>query len=188
MPPLVPERIATERLELRRPSWSDLPAYVRMYADPDVMATLGGVRSAEEAESRLGQLIEHWNEHGYGFYSAFDRPGGRFAGRGGLRRVTIAGRDEVEVGYGLLARCWGRGLATELARRAVRLGFEDLGLDALVCFTLPTNRASRRVMEKVGFVYEEDTTYADLPHVLYRLTVDRWRDADPTTGARASVS
>ena len=38
----------------------------------------------------------------------------------------------------------------------------------IVCFTLPTNRASQRVMEKVGFVYERDITHANLPHVLYR--------------------
>jgi len=34
---------------------------------------------------------------------------------------------------------------------------------------LPTNKASRRVMEKVGFQYEKDVVWADLPHVLYRL-------------------
>ncbi len=39
--------------------------------------------------------------------------------------------------------------------------------------TLPTNRASRRVMEKAGFGYERDTVHAGLPHVLYRLPAPR---------------
>ena len=45
----------------------------------------------------------------------------------------------------------------------------------LVCFTLPTNRASQHVMEKVGFRYERDGLYKNLPHVFYRLTVEQWR-------------
>ena len=53
---------------------------------------------------------------------------------------------------------------------AYRPGFEELGLDNVVSFTLPSNDASRRVMEKLGFCYEKNCWYAELPHVLYRLT------------------
>jgi RimJ/RimL family protein N-acetyltransferase len=93
----------------------------------------------------------------------------RFVGRGGLRRVVIDGKEEVEVGYGLVPEFWGRGLATELAVASVRAGFDVLKLPDIVSFTLPTNNKSRRVMEKVGFQYEKDVVWADLPHVLYRL-------------------
>jgi len=37
-----------------------------------------------------------------------------------------------------------------------------------VAFTLPTNVASRRVMDNAGFQYERDVVHADLPQVLYR--------------------
>jgi RimJ/RimL family protein N-acetyltransferase len=50
------------------------------------------------------------------------------------------------------------------------VAFEDLGLIDVVCFTLPANRASRRVMEKAGFEYERDVVHAGSPHVLYRIT------------------
>ena len=93
----------------------------------------------------------------------------QFVGRGGLRRVVIDGKDEVEVGYGLMPEFWGQGLATELAVASVRVGFEVLKLPDVVSFTLPTNKKSRRVMEKAGFQYEKDVVWADLPHVLYRL-------------------
>jgi [ribosomal protein S5]-alanine N-acetyltransferase len=39
-----------------------------------------------------------------------------------------------------------------------------------VAFTLATNQASRRVMEKVGGQFESDIVHAGLPHVLYRIT------------------
>jgi ribosomal-protein-alanine N-acetyltransferase len=177
--------IETARLRLDRPSWADLPSYVRMNADPVVMATLKGVRSAGESEAIFARLIEHWDSFGFGWYTVRDRPSGRFVGRGGLRHVVIAGLDEVEIGYGFLPQCWGRGLATELASRCARVGFEALGLRSLVCFTLPTNLASRRVMEKVGFRFECETEYAELPHVLYRLTAEDWGSEGAGVGMRS---
>ena len=69
---------------------------------------------------------------------------------------------------------WGMGLATELARESVRVGFAVLGRAELVSFTLPTNLRSRRVMEKAGFRHERDFAWAGLPHVLYRLRRQDW--------------
>ena len=53
-------------------------------------------------------------------------------------------------------------------RESVRIGFTQLKLPELISFTQVTNLASRRVMEKAGFHYERDFTYANTPHVLYR--------------------
>jgi len=49
---------------------------------------------------------------------------------------------------------WGQGLATEGARAIARHGFEKLGLNELVSFTVPTNTKSRRVMEKLGMALD----------------------------------
>ena len=123
-----PERLETSRLVLSRPAAADLPDLLALHTDPLVMATLGGLRSPEELEAMHRRLLSFWERDGFGWWVARHRPDGRFVGRGGLRRVQINGRDEVEVGYGLAAEFWGRGLATELAAEAVRVGFEVLGL------------------------------------------------------------
>jgi ribosomal-protein-alanine N-acetyltransferase len=68
-----------------------------------------------------------------------------------------------------VAERWGEGLATEVARELVRVAFDDVGLPDVVAFTLPTNVASQRVMQKAGLELERDIVWADLPHVLYRL-------------------
>jgi ribosomal-protein-alanine N-acetyltransferase len=169
-----PERLETARLLLTRPGDADLPDLTAMHTDPRVMATLGGLRSAEEVQAMHGRLLAGWERDGFGWWVARHRPDHRFVGRGGLRPVQVGGRGEVEVGYGLAAEFWGRGLATELAREAVRVGFEVLSLPELVSFTLPTNARSRRVMERVGFCYERDFEHAGLPHVLYRLRREDW--------------
>jgi [ribosomal protein S5]-alanine N-acetyltransferase len=165
----------TPRLLLTRICPADLDDLVCMYRDPQVMATLGGVRSPAWTAQYLEQQMAHWQQHGFGFWAARDLHTGRFAGRGGLRHATLEGQIEVEVGYGLVREFWGKGLATELAVESVRVGFTELQRPDLVCFTLPTNGASRRVMEKAGFRYERDIVYADLPHVLCRLSASTWK-------------
>jgi RimJ/RimL family protein N-acetyltransferase len=51
----------------------------------------------------------------------------------------------------------------------VRVGFDVLERDSLVSFTLPTNAASRGVMERAGFRYERDFVHTEMLHVLCRL-------------------
>jgi RimJ/RimL family protein N-acetyltransferase len=169
------DELRTRRLLLTRLRACDVDDLGRMHTDARVMATLGGVRSAEATQQFLERNLAHWDEHGFGLWVARAATTGRFAGRGGLRHVAIAGADEVELSYAFMSDFWGQGLATELAAAAVRVAFEVLGRLDLVCFTLPVNRASQRVMEKNGFRHERDVIHADLPHALYRLTAAQWR-------------
>jgi RimJ/RimL family protein N-acetyltransferase len=169
-----PERVVTSRLVLTRFVADDLPDLLVMHQDPRVMATLGGALDPEEIARRHQRHLDFWQQHGYGWWAARTRTDGRFVGRGGLRRFVIAGRDEVELAYGLMPEFWGQGLAGELAAASVQAGFEALGVDDIACMTEPTNTRSRRVMEKAGFRYERDVEHAGLPHVLYRLRRADW--------------
>src|SRR5438270_7571491 len=100
-------------------------------------------------------------------------------GRGGLQWTYVAELNEVEAGWAIVPERWGQGLATELAWAAIEAAFGPLGLREIVAFALPDNLASRRVMEKTGFVFERDIVHAGLPHVLYRRRAeDTMGDAD----------
>ncbi len=81
----------------------------------------------------------------------------------------IDGADVVGLAYAVLSDYWGRGLATEMAAAAVKIGFEHLGLTEIDSWTLPINKASQRVMEKLGMRFDREFTFAGLPHLLYRL-------------------
>lgn len=87
----------------------------------------------------------------------------------------------VEIGWRLARPWWGQGLATEGAQAALAYGFEHLKLPEIVSFTVPGNRSSRRVMEKLGMHYTEDFEHPRIEaghplrrHVLYRLTCVEW--------------
>lgn len=166
------ETFETARLAAAAIAPHDLPDYCRLFSDKLVAATLGGVRSLAETERYLQLGVEHWRRHGFGIWTLRDRSDGRFVGRAGLRHGQVGGRAEIELLYALLADEWDKGLATEIARALMSLAAERLALENVIAFTRPTNRRSRRVMEKAGFVYEGDIVHADEPHVLYR-----WRRA-----------
>jgi RimJ/RimL family protein N-acetyltransferase len=172
--------VRTERLVLTRIGDADFADLCRMHRDARVMRTLGGVRSDAVSADVLRQLVAHWDAHRFGYWMARAATSGTCVGRGGLRHVIVGGWPEVEIGYALMPDYWRQGYATELARACVCIGFDKLGLDALVAFTLPTNDRSRRVMERVGFTFERAVSWNDAPHVLYRLTAEQWRAPDST--------
>jgi ribosomal-protein-alanine N-acetyltransferase len=163
------DEIETTQLIGRRIQPDDYANIRRIHEDPQAMATLGGLRTAQESRQMLAAHLDCWQRDGYGPWTWHLKGDGRFVGFGGLRKTFVEGREEVEVLYALVPEFWGQSLATEIAAASAKLAFEHLRLADVVAFTLPTNRASRRVMEKCRFVFERDIIWKDLPHVLYRL-------------------
>jgi RimJ/RimL family protein N-acetyltransferase len=170
------ESIQTERLSLERIRPEDVEDMVAMHQDDLFVEVFGHRSTPEHVRTFTGKQMEDWERLGFSLWTIRDRTGA-FIGRGGLRAVAIEGVDEVELGYGLRPEWWDRGLATEVSRTALRVGFERLGLASVVSFTLPTNARSRNVMEKVGMTFERDIVWADMPHVLYRITQEQWAAA-----------
>ncbi len=169
-----PDSFETSRLTAERLGADHFEELDRFHRDRRVMATLGGPRDAARTRRFLEDNLAHWDRFGFGIWVLRDRDGQAFAGRAALRHVEVGGQDEIELAYALMPEFWSRGLATEIARACLDLGFGVLGLDDLVCFTQPDNMASLRVMEKVGFVYERDVVYLGRPHVLYRQRRKGW--------------
>lgn len=171
------DRWNTERLTLKRFDEDDASLLRRMGSDPAVMSSLGGVRTEPETQSYVSEQVAHWNEYGFGWWMAFDKSSGEFAGRGGIRWIEIEGREEVEVGYALLPFYWGRGLATELACESASVGFEILELERLAAVTLPTNDASKRVLRKIGMEADGIVDYHGVPHRLFEVERGDWMKA-----------
>jgi len=159
----------TDRLVAERLRIEDLDELCRMHHDPRVMATLGGSRSDDQTQQFLHENLIHWDRYGYGLWMFRAKADNRFVGRGGLRNIHVGGNDEVELAYALMAAFWGRGLATEMAKAILTIAFEHLGMAVIVAFTLTTNQASQRVMQKVSCTFEREIVHAGLPHVLYRI-------------------
>ena len=89
--------------------------------------------------------------------------------------------DECELGYWLGKEFWGRGYMPEAARELIRHGFEDCGMTTVWCGYYDGNAKSKRVQEKVGFVYHHTCNDVEVPllneirvgHTNY-MTKERW--------------
>jgi RimJ/RimL family protein N-acetyltransferase len=161
--------IRTRRLRGERVAAAHHTALCELLGDERVGETLGGTRTPDEVALGIAAQAAHWDAHGFGYWTFFDRASGAPLARGGLSRAHVGGRHEVEVGWAVSPARWGEGLATELGEAALAVAFGPLALADVVAYTLPDNLASRRVMEKLGFAYERDVQHAALAHVLYRL-------------------
>ena len=155
-------------MSAKRLHLDDFEELRRMNRDTRVMATLGGIRSDEDTRQYLNNKLEHWNHYCYGLWVFRNKENNRFVGRAGLNNTEINGDREIELAYALRFEFWGQGLATEMTKAILSIGFEKLRLPEIVSFTLHSNLASKRVMEKVGFKFEKDIIHAGLPHVFYR--------------------
>lgn len=135
--------------------------------------------SREESDALADRIEDHILQHGWGLW-AVEIPGvSAFAGYIGLARPTFEAHFTpcIEVGWRLAAEFWGRGYATEGAAAVLEFGFQSLMLREIVSFTVPANRRSVAVMERIGMIRNphDDFEHPRLPqghplrpHVLYR--------------------
>lgn len=170
----IPELVRTPRLTGERPEPRHASELAPVLAQPEVAAwlwpgALGGPRTPEQAAELVTADAAAWERDGWGPWVVRDRRDGTVVGRAGLARTVIEGEPVVELAWLLSAERWGQGLASEIAREAVRAAFEHLGLEELVAVTLVGNHASRGVMRRLGMEEERELEHAGLPHVLARL-------------------
>jgi ribosomal-protein-alanine N-acetyltransferase len=108
----------------------------------------------------------------FGLWCLESRPGDHFAGLAGLR--VTAGAREPQLLYALDPAHWGRGLATEASEAVGDYAFDELGYSELLTSTDPPNRASIRVMERLGMRFLESVRAAGQPIVFYRIDREEW--------------
>lgn len=170
----------TPRLVLRRFLPTDREPFARLNADPEVMRHFPSPLDRRESDALADRIEAHFEAHGFGPWAVEVVGGPPFLGFVGLARVGFDApfTPAVEILWRLGREAWGMGYATEAARESCRIAFEELALPELVSFTVPENRRSRAVMERLGMTHDpmQDFEHPNLPeghpmrrHVLYRL-------------------
>jgi RimJ/RimL family protein N-acetyltransferase len=170
----------------------DLEPFAAMNADPEVMRHFPAPMSVRESAELLDRLRSHLERNGFSWLAVEVRETEEFVGCVGMIHTSFeaAFTPCIELGWRLVERHWGQGLATEAARAVLRWAFGSLHLQDVVAFTHVDNTPSRRVMEKLGMTRDaaSDFEHPRLPvghplraHVLYRITRAAFT-AGPTTG------
>lgn len=172
--------LETERLVLRMVREDDFEHYAAMVADPEVTRHLGEGRplSRVDAWRQMAFILGHWQLKGYGMWAVEEAATGKFAGRVGF--LNPEGWPGFELGWVLAREFWGRGYATEAARRALRYAFEELGREQVISLIRPANLASIRVAERLGERPAGTAEILGADALIYRVTRDEWQAARPT--------
>jgi len=161
---------------------SDLDLLIEQRSDPEVNRYLGGTRLQNPAAlaKRIEFYISCYDKFGFGSSAMIWKETGEVIGSAGIQPLEDTG--EIEVGYTLIKRFWGRGLATEAARAWLEFGFDKCGLDRIVAVAFLENRASQRVMEKLGMTYEKTEEHYGEACVFYAVSKETHRTLFQSTG------
>ena len=142
--------LITSRLILRDFQESDFPALLAIESLPETHYFEGPIPTEAETrakwEKNLQRAKENPRTH---FHLAICLQTGEIIGRLGIGLQNRAIR-EWEVGWGILPQEWGKGYATEAARRLLDYAFIELNAHRVVAFCHVSNAASERVMCKLG--------------------------------------
>jgi RimJ/RimL family protein N-acetyltransferase len=155
--------IETERLLLRGSAPGDIEAWGDLLDDADVLRYLPKFTQPirERAALHIQWCDGAWEEEPQTDVSWMIalKQTGELIGRCGCG--TPEGSNEAEVIYTLGKPYWGRGYATEATRAVIRYSVEHFPWDPITACIFPANIASRRVLEHLGFVYEQDVDYLE---------------------------
>ncbi len=145
--------IDTANLRLRRLMPADADEVARLLDDWEVArhtTNLPFPYSHQDAERFIGKVASEMAAGRSVVFAVEERLTRRLVGCVG---ATITD-GSAEIGYWFGQEHWGRGYATESLRRALRVLFVNFGLDLVWASVAPENLASRRVLDKAGFVFD----------------------------------
>ena len=154
----------TERLMLRKWTEADAESLFEYAKDPDVGPIAGWPPHKNKDESlSVIKNVFNWAE----CYAICEKGNNEAIGAIELKlngSTDMTNRDdECELGYWLGKPFWGKGYMSESAREIIRHAFEELGMTTIWCGYYEGNYKSKRVQEKLGFIYHHTCEEVAVP-------------------------
>lgn len=149
----------TERLIIREKTLADKEELFKLHSDLEVQKYTGEsiVESIEVIEEAIKRRVKDYKTYGYGRWVLEDKKSKRFIGWAGL--LYLPEFDKIDIGYRLNQEFWGKGYATEASKAILEYGFNTLKLDLIIAIALPENKASIRIMQKIGMEFDKIAPY-----------------------------
>ena len=168
--------LETERTYLRVMTLDDYDDLCEILQDADTMYAYEHAFSHEEVINWLRNQLRRYEEYGFGLWAIIDRESDEFIGQMGLTMQDVEETQELEIGYLLKRKHWGKGYATETAIACKEYAFHTLNCDRVTSIIRDTNLASQRVAERVGMKVEKQFVKyyynMDMPHFVYSIRKD----------------
>jgi len=159
--------LETKQLILRDFSNDDFSAYAKMMAKPEVMQYVGGGKplTPEVAWRNLAMLLGHWALRGFGMWAVEHKETGALIGRVGF--FEPEDWPGFELAWLLDKPFWGKGLATEAAKVALKYGFQELHKPKVISLIAKNNIRSENVAKRIGMKKEKTLVWRGVNVSLY---------------------
>jgi RimJ/RimL family protein N-acetyltransferase len=166
--------LETGRLILAPWQAADWIAFRPIATDPEVMRYItGGVPWTDgQIQAFVERQLKVYRERGFCRWKLVEKASGESIGFCGVGFWKDS--MEPEIGWWLARRWWGRGLATEAATTALRDAFERVQLDRLISVAERENRASIRIMQKLGLTFGREFEAEGCELVQYAIGRAQW--------------
>lgn len=161
--------LETDHLILRKLTQDDVDNLVQLDSDPEVMRFInGGIATTREAIANefLPYATGYYKKsENLGFWAIVERQSQEFVGWIFLRpeidfkllqQLNLAEPDAVELGYRLRQQSWNKGYTTEVAQALIDKSFTDSDINKIIAWALTENKASTKVMQKVGLKLQQE--------------------------------
>ena len=161
MPVTEVDELRSERLRYRPVQHDDLDLFAEFLGDEEATRYLIVPRAHTRPEAAA--LLDRWaaqHDGTIGMYTAL--AGDEVVGWVGFVRRALPWHDELELGWSIRKEHWGSGYATEAA-----LALRPLGPERVVHLIHPENARSIAVAERLGAVFERETTLRGNPVRVY---------------------
>jgi [ribosomal protein S5]-alanine N-acetyltransferase len=176
----IPVPIITTRLELRPFKEADTDGIAQLLADREATRFIGDVKTREAAAESVRVMREAHAARGWGTLAVFLRGERECIGYCGVRPLPHTA--ELEVAFALQRQRWNMGYGTEAAAASIDAAFERLEVLSIVATVYPDNKASLRVLAKLGMTFESEV-FGHWPMttaLLFRIGRDKWQSQAKT--------
>ncbi|MDP4843467.1 MAG: GNAT family N-acetyltransferase, partial [Salibacteraceae bacterium] len=142
----------TQRLGFRNWKEEDIPEFAAINSDEDVMEHFPKTLTIQETTAFVERLQNHFEQFGYTYFAVEVLETDELIGFIGLTYQDFEAEftPATDIGWRLKKSAWGKGYATEGARRCLEFAFHDLKLKRIVSIRTESNSKSENVMSKIG--------------------------------------
>lgn len=168
--------LTTARLRLEPFADDHVTELHEMNRDPEVMRYITGKpETLEETQASIGRVKARWAEWGFSWWSFIELATGKIVGAGCIQHLGRASTNPLEIGWRLRRDRWRQGLASEAARTMAAFAFDTLAAPELTAVCDPENKASSRVMERLGMRYRGIERWYDEDLAVYVVSRAEWQ-------------
>lgn len=171
------DNLQTARLITRFLTPEDVDTWAPFFEDKEAvefLSTFGNASSREMSKFWIEKQLQRYKEQRFGLQALHLKTTGEFIGQCGLITQAIDGKQEMEIGYHIFKKYWGKGYATEAAHCFLQYAFTNHFAPSVISIIDINNIKSQRVAEKNGLTRAKQTKWAHHDVYIYRISQEQW--------------